>query len=55
MGTDSLGYVHGNTYSLHIEDMTIERADGSGGRCPYGSLEAFLRNWDTVDVERFTV
>lgn len=55
MGLDSLGYVHGKTYSLFIEGMTIERADDSGGRCPYGSIEDFLRNWQTVDVETYSL
>lgn len=52
-GTNSLGYVHNSLYDLkinsHANDSTVNivRQDGSGG-CVYGSIVAFLENWDLV-------
>jgi hypothetical protein len=50
----SLGYRHGQLYELRfVEDdrhfVTIERIDGTG-RCPYASMNAFLRNWDPGEM-----
>lgn len=46
----SAGYRTGQFYELRFIDsdkypVVIERLDGSG-RCPYGSMRAFLDNWD---------
>lgn len=52
-GTNSLGYVHNSLYDLrltsHVNDSVIgiAREDGTGG-CAYGSIVAFLENWDLV-------
>ncbi len=47
IGEDSLGYVHGETYTLFIVGNTIRRTQG-GGICPYGSVEKFLENWTDI-------
>lgn len=52
-GTNSLGYVHNSLYDLrltsHVSDSVIGivREDGTGA-CAYGSIVAFLENWDLV-------
>jgi len=52
-GTNGLGYVHNSLYDLkvtsHANDSTVNivRQDGFGG-CVYGSIVAFLENWDLV-------
>lgn len=50
----SLGYQKGRVYELVVvEDsrpgrfITISRLDGSG-KCPYASLESFMRNWEPI-------
>ncbi len=55
VGTDSLGYLHGEFYELEIADesgISIKRDDG-GGTCVYQSLSAFLKNWDNIRVEKW--
>ena len=49
IGKDSLGYVHGQEYELLIKSDQIMRKNGSGF-CPYGSVAAFLKNWDEVKI-----
>lgn len=50
-GVNSLGYETGKKYVLKFKDkLTISRVDGTGV-CPYGSLRAFLKNWDIVNQE----
>lgn len=56
-GSDgSLGYQVGRIYDLRVYGSTpgtfasVSRIDGSG-RCPYASLDAFLRNWEPLDAD----
>lgn len=51
-GSDSLGYKKGWIYTLQIADQngfSICRV-GGGGVCEYGSLSAFLNNWDSIHI-----
>lgn len=56
-GINSLGYIHGQSYQIIVHAMQggaiiIER-DVFGkpeGSCPYGSLKAFLQNWNSIEV-----
>lgn len=45
----SLGYKNGATYRLQIIGNTIMRGDDTG-KCPYGSIAAFLKNWTGVMI-----
>lgn len=50
IGTNSLGYIHGEKYELTVSDdyvVWVKRADGSGF-CPYSSLKTFLQNWAEI-------
>jgi hypothetical protein len=47
----SLGYKHGEVYNLHmaiaLNKLIITLPTGSN-LCPYGSMKAFLQNWDVL-------
>ncbi len=43
----SFGYRHGYMYDLMIDGNRIVRPTP----CPYGSVEAFLRNWQPLDLD----
>ena len=45
----SQGYVEGLEVDLFVVRNQIVRPYG-GGRTPYGSVEAFLKNWTNVKV-----
>jgi len=45
IGTNSLGYVNGQSYKILISGMMICRGDGTG-KCIYSSIESFLKNWE---------
>lgn len=48
-GKNSLGYEHGQTYTLILIHMDIQLENGDN-YCPYGSIEAFLNNWNNIKV-----
>jgi hypothetical protein len=51
IGENSLGYEHGETYRLTVDQnqpMTIRRIDGTG-ICPYSSIYSFFRNWRVIE------
>jgi hypothetical protein len=48
----SLGYKKGEEHELYLIRNKIARPYG-GGVCPYGSVEAFLKNWDNVKIVGF--
>lgn len=51
IGQDGLlGYRNGKEYVIEIRGNTIM----TPRPCPYGSVEAFLRNWQPLE-KRFTV
>jgi len=48
----SLGYRNGREYHLIVKKNTIQVYNSeahpelvNGGKCPYGSVQAFLNNW----------
>jgi len=54
IGTNSLGFIHGEIYDLIIESnhfgltdpVTIcSKHNHSAGKCVYGSIVAFWKNW----------
>lgn len=55
MGEDgSLGYQTGRRYRLKIEEGSAMQGEYplvivSPHPCPYGSLDAFLRNWNSIE------
>lgn len=51
VGSNSLGYVYGSTYSLRVNGLTIMRKDKTG-ICEYSSLSSFLRSWDNIEHEQ---
>jgi hypothetical protein len=58
-GTDgSQGYAHGERYSLAVSRNTViphmidQASRERHGATPYGSVEAFLRNWSDIEVRR---
>ena len=51
IGANSLGYVHGETYSLKIlpnRSVSICKAIDGTGKCEYRSTYSFLRNWTDI-------
>ncbi len=49
IGKPSLGYENGKKYKLRIDANSICRLDGTG-KCPYGSVAAFMRNWTEIET-----
>lgn len=53
-GTDgSLGYKIKTEYTLVVyheagQHIQIEDADGTAEQCHYGSMVAFIKNWDNI-------
>lgn len=48
----SMGYQRGQRYVLLVQNrdgMDVQREDGTG-KCPYGSLSAFLHSWTDISV-----
>lgn len=51
VGTDSAGYVHGQTYKLKVTQfrgMTIIKKDDETDKVTYKSSIAFLKNWSNI-------
>ena len=54
VGTDSAGYVHGQTYKLKVSqfrDMTIIKKEDETDKVCYKSSIAFLKNWDNIKTK----
>lgn len=46
---NSLGYRNNRVYKIHISRNTIMCYNlPNNGICPYGSVEAFLKNWRLI-------
>ncbi|PIZ51596.1 hypothetical protein COY27_03060 [Candidatus Woesearchaeota archaeon CG_4_10_14_0_2_um_filter_33_13] len=53
IGSDSLGYVNGQSYLLEITQHTKYRniaiqRKGGGGTCEYSSIITFFKNWNNI-------
>jgi len=54
VGTDSAGYVHGQTYKLKVSQfrgMTIIKKEDDRDKVVYKSSIAFLKNWDNIKTK----
>ena len=53
-GTDSVGYVHGQTYTLKVSQfrgMTIIKREDDSQKVVYRSPIAFFKNWTNIQTK----